>query len=146
MNLKSIPTPCPVESLWFPLVKKFYQAHYPSGKPNKSDPLWSIKDGATILAAVRIKPFHDCQLMTALVTHPEYRRKGCAGLLLDAITPILKTRASYCLNQPELIPFYTQHGFQVVANEVYLPSDIQGRLNKYRVKQPSLVVMTFQAP
>ncbi|CUB03844.1 GNAT family N-acetyltransferase [Marinomonas fungiae] len=134
-----------VEALWFPLVKKFYQTYYPSGKPNKSEPLWVIKQGPTIIAAVRIKPFVDCQLMTGLVTHPEYRQQGYGSTLLDALRSEFEHIPSFCLNQPELIPFYQQHDFVLVQDEHSLPDDIQGRLRRYRVKQPELVAMVYQS-
>lgn len=132
-----------VEALWFPLVKKFYQAYYPSGKPNKSEPLWVIKQGPTILAAVRLKPFVDCQLMTGLVTHPEHRQQGHASRLLKALSQEFKHPPCFCLNQPELIPFYQKHDFVLVEDEQALPDDIQGRLRRYRVKQPELVTMAY---
>lgn len=133
-----------VEALWFPLVKKFYQAYYPSGKPNKSEPLWVVKQGPTILAAVRLKPFVDCQLMTGLVSHPEHRQKGHASRLLNALTHEFARTPCFCLNQPELIAFYQQHDFVLVEDEQTLPDDIQGRLRRYRVKQPELIAMAYQ--
>lgn len=141
MNTSLLPQP--VEGLWFPLVKKFYQAHYPSGKPNKSEPIWVIKDGALIKAAVRLKPLPQCILLTGLVTHPDYRKKGYASALLTALKPTLDEQTCFCLNQPELIGFYRQHGFSVVHEEAQLPEPLQGRLRRYRAKQPTLVAMKY---
>ncbi|MBJ7552471.1 GNAT family N-acetyltransferase [Marinomonas ostreistagni] len=132
-----------VEPLWFPLVKKFYQAFYPSGKPNKAEPLWVIKEGANILCAVRLKPLDQCLFLTGLVTHPQYRNQGIAGQLLRSISKQLAQQPSYCFNTPELIPFYRRHGFIEATDEARLPSELRSRLQRYRIKQPSLIAMKY---
>lgn len=137
--------PIRVEPLWFPLVKKFYQAYYASGKPNKSEPIWVIKEGPTIIAAVRLKGLQHCQLLTALVTHPAYRGQGHARHLVTHLQPSLATQPSFCINQPELETFYHQCGFQRVLDEPTLPDEITGRLRRYRIKQPNLIVMQYQS-
>lgn len=131
-----------VESLWFPLVKKFYQAYYPSGKPNKADPIWVIKQGATIISAVRLKQFEHSQLLTALVTHPDYRQQGYAYQLMSDIKTEFQ-RPTYCFNTPELIPFYQKCHFFTVAPE-HLPAEFASRLKRYQIKQPSLIAMKHQ--
>lgn len=137
--------PIAVEPLWFPLIKKFYQSYYPSGKPNKADPMWTIKDGATIIAAVRLKPFTDCQLLTALVTHPKFRGQGYARQLVQHLQPHLAEQPSFCINQRNLEHFYEQCGFTEVPSSQFgsLPDDIIGRFQRYRLKQPSLVLMQY---
>ena len=139
-------TPILVEPLWFPLVKKFYQAHYPSGKPNKADPIWVVKEGAMILAAVRIKRFDHCQLLTALVTHPEYRGQGYGQHLVKHLHAALLAQPSFCINQPSLVPFYLACGFRPTNSEHELPADIAGRVRRYRAKQPNLIVMQYREP
>lgn len=133
-----------VASLWFPLVKKFYQAYYSSGKPNKADPIWALKDGATIIAAVRLKQFdNQYQLLTGLVTHPELRNQGYASHLMQAITQELN-QTTYCFNHEKLIPFYERHGFDLIQDN-QLPSELAGRLRRYQIKQPELVAMSYHA-
>ncbi|MAF17669.1 MAG: GNAT family N-acetyltransferase [Marinomonas sp.] len=141
--MKSVINAIPVDPIWFPLVKKFYQAFYPSGKPNKAEPLWVIKDGANILCAVRLKPLDQCLLLTGLVTHPRHRNQGIAGQLLQTISEQLTRQPSYCLNTPELTPFYTRHGFTEVTDEALLPSELRSRLQRYRIKQPRLIAMQY---
>ncbi|MBM6552283.1 GNAT family N-acetyltransferase [Marinomonas ostreistagni] len=137
--------PIAVEPLWFPLVKKFYQAYYPSGKPNKAEPMWAIKDGATIIAAVRLKPFADCQLLTALVTHPQARGQGYARQLVQHLQPQLTAQPSFCMNHRDLKHFYEQCGFSEVSADQLsnLPDDITGRFQRYCLKQPNLILMQF---
>lgn len=131
-----------VASLWFPLVKKFYQAHYPSGKPNKADPVWVIKSGPKIIAAVRLKQFNgDYQLLTALLTHPELRNLGYASRLLEAIEQEFNI-ATYCFNETALIPFYERHDFAVIKED-HLPLELASRLKRYRIKKNTLVAMHY---
>lgn len=141
--MKIISPPIPVEKLWFPLVKKFYQAYYPSGKPNKSEPMWVIKNGSIIIAAVRIKPLPSCQLLTALVTHPDYRHQGYASQLMDHLQGNLSNQASYCFSLPALVGFYHKHGF-VNIQPTDLPEELAGRLRRYRVQQPTLQAMHYR--
>jgi GNAT superfamily N-acetyltransferase len=42
------------------------------------------------LSALRLEPFSDGLLLEALETHPEYRRKGYAKKLIDAVLPNLR--------------------------------------------------------
>lgn len=130
-----------VEAIWFPLVKKFYQAYYPSGKPNKADPIWVLKNGATIIAGVRLKPLANCQLLTALVTHPDYRNQGYASQLISELRPHL-AQPTYCFNNPNLKGFYEKLGF-IVIKDRDLPSELASRLKRYQVKQPSLIAMAY---
>lgn len=130
-----------VEALWFPLVKKFYQAYYPSGKPNKADPIWVLKDGAAIISSVRLKPLTSCQLLTALVTHPDFRHQGYASHLMSNLRPQLN-QPTYCFNTPDLQHFYERHGFTSIEAEE-LPCELASRLKRYQVKQPSLIAMVY---
>lgn len=140
--------PIAVEPLWFPLIKKFYQAYYPSGKPNKADPMWAIKDGAMIIAAVRLKPFVGCQLLTALVTHPQARGQGYARQLVQHLQTQLATQPSFCINQRDLSHLYEQCGFVEVLPDQFenIPDDIIGRFQRYRLKQPNLMLMQHVRP
>lgn len=132
-----------VESLWFPLVKKFYQAHYPNGKPNKSDPMWAIKQGATIIAVARLRQFDDVQLLTGVVTHPDYRQQGFATQLLQSMSPELAMKPCYCFNHQALCVLYRAIGFEPTVSQS-LPAELRSRYERYRLKQPHLIAMHFK--
>lgn len=141
--MSSFPSPIKVESLWFPLIKKFYQSVYPSAKPNKSEPIWTIKDGATIIAAVRLKQFESFQLVTGLATAPTYRHQGAASTLMRSLAFELRKKESFCFNQADLIGFYAKLGFRQLNSLNDLPDELRGRFNSYRTKQPTLVAMKY---
>ncbi|REG81137.1 GNAT family N-acetyltransferase [Marinomonas pollencensis] len=131
-----------VPALWFLLVKKFYQQHYPSGKPNKADPIWVLKEGHNIVSAVRLKQLSDCQLLTAMVTAPQHREKGLGGYLLNAIESALAEKACYCFAFSHLVPFYQKHGFCPIKPE-QLPSLLAQRFNAYTAQGRQLSPMLF---
>lgn len=134
-----------VPSLWFPLVKKFYQAHYPSGKPNKADPIWAIKENGTILAAARLKQIGNSQLLTGMVTFPSRRNTGLGQHLLSNLQPILKQKASFCFALDHLTDFY-QRGHFTVINEEALPKELRARFNAYRSQGRNITAMQYSFP
>ncbi|WP_353666862.1 GNAT family N-acetyltransferase [Marinomonas sp. THO17] len=134
-----------VPALWFPLVKKFYQAYYPSGRPNKADPIWAIKQKDIILAAVRLKQFNDCQLLTAMVTHPNYRNQGLGHHLINNLQAILNQKACYCFALNHLTDFYISNHFQPILPE-QLPYELEKRFRSYQSQGRKIISMHYIAP
>ncbi|KZN12501.1 GNAT family N-acetyltransferase [Marinomonas sp. TW1] len=134
-----------VPSLWFPLVKKFYQAHYPSGKPNKADPIWAIKENGAILAVARLKQIDNHQLLTGMVTTPNKRNTGIGQHLLSNLQPILKQKSSYCFALDHLTHFYQRAHFQVI-NENDLPDTLRTRFRSYRSQGRNITPMQYFSP
>ncbi|TYL49143.1 GNAT family N-acetyltransferase [Marinomonas sp. IMCC 4694] len=134
-----------VPSLWFPLVKKFYQAHYPSGKPNKADPIWAIKNGGNILCAVRLKQCSPNQLLTAMVTAPSHRNQGLASRLLNDIKPLLTQTPSYCFAFNPLVDFYTRHHFTIISTDM-LPEALKTRFVAYQAQGRGITAMRYVNP
>lgn len=131
-----------VPALWFLLVKKFYQAHYPSGKPNKADPIWVLKEQGTIVTAVRLKQFSGYQLLTAMVTAPTQRGKGLGGYLLHAIHQALSEKSCYCFAFSHLSLFYQKNGFSIISPE-QLPPELQQRFIAYTAQGRHLTPMHY---
>jgi len=133
-----------VPSLWFPLVKKFYQQHYPSGKPNKADPIWVIRDSGEILCAVRLKQFSGMQLLTAMVTEPSQRNTGLGSHLINSIRPVLNQVPSYCFAFTYLVPFYTANQFTTISAEM-LPEELKNRFRAYTAQGRNLTPMRYKS-
>lgn len=131
-----------ISSLYFPLVKKFYQAHYPSGKPNKADPIWVLKDNGKIVSAVRLKQFTDCQLLTAMITEPSQQHKGLGTYLLSGIQAELASKDCYCFAFSHLMHFYQTAGFVEVESSL-LPKDLEKRFLAYTAQGRKLIAMRF---
>ncbi|MBJ7539508.1 GNAT family N-acetyltransferase [Marinomonas sp. C1424] len=133
-----------VPALWFPLVKKFYQAYYPSGKPNKADPIWVIRNKGKVLCAVRLKQFSNCQLLTAMVTAPEYRNKGLGSHLISNIHSPLEQSSSYCFAFTHLVAFYTRNHFQEIP-PIELPKELFNRFYAYTSQGRNLTPMRYKS-
>ena len=131
-----------VPSLWFPLVKKFYQEHYPSGKPNKADPIWVIRGQGKILCALRLKQFTNFQLLTGMVTEPNHRSLGLGSNLINEIHPALKNKPTYCFAFTHLVPFYTKNHFTTISTEM-LPEELESRFLAYTAQGRKLTPMHY---
>jgi len=129
-----------VPSLWFPLVKKFYQEHYPSGKPNKADPIWAIRHNGKVICAVRLKQIGNNQLLTAMVTDPAYRNLGLGTHLINEIQPALNQLPSYCFAFTHLVPFYTANHFSAIPPDT-LPEELKKRFTSYCLQGRKITAM-----
>lgn len=136
-----------IDRLHFPLVKKFYQAYYPSGKANKADPIWVLRNTSKILVCLRLKQFDQCQLLTAMVTHPDFRQQGLGlnllnRLILDTKQP-LSNKPCYCFAFTHLVSFYQQAQFKEITPET-LPAALKCRFIAYTQSGKSLTPMLYQ--
>jgi N-acetylglutamate synthase-like GNAT family acetyltransferase len=131
-----------VPSLWFPLVKKFYQEHYPSGKPNKADPIWVIRDKGKILCAVRLKQIVDSQLLTGMVTEPAHRNLGLGSQLISSIHYPLSEKPTYCFAFTHLVSFYKANHFTTISAEI-LPEELESRFRAYTAQGRDLTPMRY---
>lgn len=131
-----------VPSLWFPLVKKFYQEHYPSGKPNKADPIWVIRDNNKIICSLRLKQLDNSQLLTAMVTEPSYRNTGIGSHLIQSLHHELSTLPSYCFAFSHLVTFYENNGFACLMPEE-LPDTLLSRFKAYQAQGKKITPMRY---
>jgi N-acetylglutamate synthase-like GNAT family acetyltransferase len=131
-----------VPSLWFPLVKKFYQQHYPSGKPNKADPIWAIKDKGKILCVLRLKQITDAQLLTSMVTEPTHRNLGLGSHLISSIHHALGEKPTYCFAFTYLVPFYNANHFTTISAKM-LPEELASRFRAYTAQGRDLTPMRY---
>ena len=138
-----------IDRLHFPLVKKFYPAYYPSGKANKADPIWALTEEHSVRVCLRLKQLQGCQLLTAMVTHPDYRQQGLGHSLLiqliKAPSQPLLTSTCYCFAFEHLEGFYHKVGF-VHISENSLPPELKSRFLAYTQSGKKLIPMKFTQP
>lgn len=132
----------PAARSWFPLVKRFYQEHYPSGKPNKSDPTWVLHQQFKLAAAVRLRQFPDCQLFTGMLVRPDLRGKGVGQELIQRLRSPMMERSTFCFAFQHLEHYYRSHGFQMIESSL-LPFVLQSRLNAYLAGGKKLIAMNY---
>lgn len=126
----------------FPLVKKFYQDYYPSGKPNKAEPLWILKY-SEIICALRLKEIECEQLLTGVVTHPNYRDQGFGGYFLSQLQETFMSKPTYCFADITLEHFYNIQNFNRIEIGA-LPLELRSRFNRYQSSRPSLIPMHYK--
>lgn len=124
----------------FPLVKKFYQQHYPAGKPNKKEIIWLLRNKYEVLSCARLKNLNTYCLLTAVVTHQAYRRQGYGALLLTEIKQQLKQGTYYCYTDKTLEAFYNAVGFENIHNSL-LPEEARKKYLSYHQKNHLLIPM-----
>ena len=132
-----------VLSLLVSTGEKFYQSHYPSGKPNKADPIWVIRNHRkAILCALRLKRIAEYQLLTAMVTEPSHRNIGLGSHLINNIHSALSDRPTYCFAFTHLVPFYHANHFTTISVEM-LPAELQKRFQAYTAQGRSITPMRY---
>jgi N-acetylglutamate synthase-like GNAT family acetyltransferase len=137
------PNPERVPSLWFPLVKKFYQEHYPSGKPNKAEPTWVLRqNNSKIVCSLRLKRFPDAQLLMSMVTDPSYRKIGLGSHLINSIHDQLNLLPSYCFALDHLVSFYTANNFIEIETD-RLPEELRKRFQSYKAQGRKITPMIY---
>lgn len=126
-----------------PLVKPFYKAHYPSGRPSKSETIVVAYVENTLVASVRFKPIAPYWLMTGMLVAPQYRQLGIGHKLLQYCQQFLMNDGYYCFAYQHLEGFYQQHNFKTLGAE-QLPAILATRIENYQAKGKSLIAMQYQ--
>ena len=157
-NLLQVATTAADQQRWSTL-KQFYRHEMPYSKPTIKDEIaviyapdnsfkrrdLSIETNKNlseqIIAAIRIKPVGQYQLVTGLVVAAEYRGLGFAHNLLDFIGEKIKPENCYVFALPHLVSFYQHHGFCEIKRAV---NDIQQLYVKYHSVDKPLVLMQLQ--
>jgi N-acetylglutamate synthase-like GNAT family acetyltransferase len=138
-----------IDRLHFPLAKKIFQAYYPSGKANKADPIWVLTEQEKIRVCLRLKQFEHCKLLTAMVTHPDFRNQGLGRILLTALEldprQPFSTKDCYCFAFSHLQDFYQSVHFNLIDIEA-LPDVLKGRFQAYCNAGKTLIPMKLYQP
>jgi uncharacterized protein len=81
----------------------------------EADPIWVAEDGVRIIGLVALKTHPDCRELCALGVEPEFRGRGTARALVEA----LLAEASGDIHLATVIPgFFERLGFQVIDRDV----------------------------
>ncbi|WP_169902988.1 GNAT family N-acetyltransferase [Paraferrimonas sedimenticola] len=133
-----------VPSSHFPLIQRFYQAHYKSARVKSHDLVWQLLLNNQRVAVMRLLPIGSDWLLSGLVVDSAMRRKGLAAHLLNqALTQYSSDCYLFC--DASLTPLYRKSGFTGV-NPDSLPTELRGRFHTYRRAQTSLVAMFRPTP
>tara|TARA_R110002124_G_scaffold71891_1_gene192297 strand:+ start:539 stop:1123 length:585 start_codon:yes stop_codon:yes gene_type:complete len=101
-----------------------------------------------IIAAIRVKPIGQYQLINGLLVHPDYRGQQLSTQLLKFIAPQLITKNCFLFAHPWLIDLYQQQHFIVIDQHDLsaIPADIIQLYHRYHSEQRPLVLMQLNEP
>jgi len=94
--------------------------------------LW--EEAGRILCALRMEPYKDGMLLTALETHPEYRKMGYAQKLIQAVLDSMQTPAYSHIRRDNKasISVHQKCGFEKITNyAVYLDGSVSQKADTY---------------
>ena len=141
-------------------IKLFYRQHMPYARLAQKESvavIHHLSPPATdevdisqqkIIAAVRVKPIGQYQLINGLLVHPDYRGQQLSTQLLKFIAPQLITKNCFLFAHPWLIDLYQQQHFIVIDQHDLsaIPADIIQLYRRYHSEQRPLVLMQLNEP
>ncbi|WP_041420225.1 GNAT family N-acetyltransferase [Shewanella violacea] len=93
-----------------------------------------------IIAAIRLRPIGEFNLLIGMLVHPDHRGKGIGHQVLNGIADKLLSNETYLFALPHLVGFYQNHGF---SQDIQAPNDIQQLFDKYTSQDKDLVMMGY---
>jgi len=136
-------------------VKLFYRQHMPYARLAQKESVAVIHHLGSpaiddtdisqrkIIAAIRVRPIGQYQLISGLLVHPHYRGQQVSTQLLRFIAPQLTVRQCFLFANPWLIGLYQQHHFVLIDPSEFarLPAEIMQLYRRYHSEQRPLVIM-----
>jgi N-acetylglutamate synthase-like GNAT family acetyltransferase len=126
-----------------PLVKRFYKEHYPSGKANKSELIYSLTIDNQLLGVVRLRTIEQFRLLTGMAISKEYRGQQLGKQLMDFCEKNTLNEQDYCFAYAHLERFYSRHHFVKVAPQE-LPNSLKNLFERYTNSGKDLIPMHYQ--
>lgn len=127
-----------------PLVKRFYKEHYPTGKVNKSELVYSLTCERELKGVVRFRAIEKYRLMTGMVIAKESRGLRLGDKLMEFCIENTLTQHDYCFAYEHLEHFYTKHNF-IKIEPRSLPSCLLSLFDRYTNSGKALIPMHYQS-
>ncbi|MEZ9111317.1 GNAT family N-acetyltransferase [Vibrio cyclitrophicus] len=126
-----------------PLVKRFYKEHYPTGKANKSELIYSLLLDNELCGVVRFRTIEDSRLLTGMAISKQHRGKQLGSQLMEYCEQHTLTEKDYCFTYVHLINFYTRHQF-IQIDPKQLPNGLRVLYERYSNSGKDLIPMHYQ--
>lgn len=136
---------------------RFYNRFMPYARLNKKELVGVFyaesSSSKQIIAAVRLRPIGEYQLLTGMLVHPEHRGQALGHQLMSNLQDSLTAKPSFLFSLPDLTAFYQQHGFfessesateQCADISAEIPAEITQLYNRYVSKGKQLCLMQHQ--
>lgn len=117
-----------------PLVKRFYKEHYPTGKANKSELIYSLLLDNELCGVVRFRTIEDNRLLTGMAISKQHRGKQLGSLLMAYCVKHTLTASDYCFAYAHLTNFYSRHKFLQVDPKD-LPNGLRVLYERIRIAE-----------
>ena len=131
-----------IETIKLPLIKRFYQQHYPSAKPKSNELIIAAYQEGNIKAVVRFRSIATYRLLTGMVVCQQDRGQGIGLALLMYCKENIMKHNDYCFAYPHLSSFYHKGNLSTL-NAAQLPSELQLLLQRYQSSGKKLVPMQY---
>lgn len=126
-----------------PLVKRFYKEHYPTGKANKSELIYSLLLDDELCGVVRFRTIEDSRLLTGMAISKQHRGKQLGSQLMKYCAKHTLTENDYCFAYAHLASFYGRHQF-VQIDPKQLPNALRVLYERYSNSGKDLIPMQYQ--
>ena len=126
-----------------PLVKRFYKEHYPTGKANKSELIYSLLLDDELCGVVRFRTIEDSRLLTGMAISKQHRGKPLGSQLMKYCAKHTVTENDYCFAYANLTGFYGRHQF-VQIDPKQLPNALRVLYERYSNSGKDLIPMQYQ--
>lgn len=117
-------------------VNPFLRGFGRMGPVHSSDSVFVVRDDQTLIGCVRLAREHGVCVLRSLLVHPQHQGRGHGAALVRALLAQHEWHRGqpiYCLAYPELLAWYEQQGFEVVA-DADLPAHLRLRQLSLRLQ------------
>lgn len=143
-----------LDPICYPLANRFYKLAREKGKTQSSDEVYVTREGANIIAAVRLCPLSDRLngsqvpadklLLRSLAVLPDYRRTGIGRQFMAYVAQQIGARECWCYPFSWLEGFYARTGFLTVTPDD-APDVIRSPFENYRRQGRDILIMVRPA-
>ncbi|CDU07754.1 putative Acyl-CoA N-acyltransferase [Vibrio coralliirubri] len=126
-----------------PLVKRFYKEHYPTGKANKSELIYSLLLDNELCGVVRFRTIENNRLLTGMAISKQHRGQQLGSQLMGYCAQHTLTEDDYCFAYAHLTNFYARHKF-VQVDPKDLPNGLRVLYERYSNSGKDLIPMHYQ--
>lgn len=132
-----------LDPIKLPLVKRFYKEHYPSGKANRSELIFTLSIGTSIQGVVRFRTVDNYRLLTGMAISTNQRNKGLGHTLMTHCRNEVLNNSDFCFAYKHLEHFYNAHGFHQLDSSD-LPHPLRVLYERYTNSGKDLIPMHFR--
>ncbi len=122
-------------------VNDFYKLTEYKRIIDQEERVFVVESEGSIVGAVCIEKRENINVLRGMYILPELKGKKIGSTLLTFIEPFISESYTYCIPYRNLIRFYEQIGFVVIAEIEKIPVFLHSRCNNYLPNGLDVVIM-----